>query len=96
MQKANKLKIFPNSIKFLMISGEEVFFTSFLSRDHCYELISTKCAELQSLETELSMPSFSARNSDCFHGLELLKKDHDEELRFGSASKGMNTISIDL
>ena len=36
IKKETKLLVFPNSIRFSLNSGEELLFTSFISRDTCY------------------------------------------------------------
>ena len=47
IKKETKLLVFPNSIRFSLNSGEELLFTSFISRDTCYQLILKQCADVQ-------------------------------------------------
>ena len=39
IKKETKLLVFSNSIRFYLNSGEEILFTSFISRDTCYQLL---------------------------------------------------------
>ena len=39
IKKENHMLVFPNSIRFILKSSEEVVFTSFISRDTCFSLI---------------------------------------------------------
>jgi len=46
LKKENNLVIFPNSIRFYLDNGNEIVFTSFVSRDTCFSLILKQLTEI--------------------------------------------------
>ena len=67
IKKENHMMVFPNSIRFVLKSAEEVVFTSFISRDTCFSLILkqlTNSGHAATAETSLQAFERSERMMD--------------------------------
>lgn len=67
IKKESAILVFPNSIRFILKSTEELVFTSFVSRDTCYNLI-LKQLNLTSATTSLKAHSRAERIGDEISG----------------------------
>ena len=67
MKKESAILVFPNSIRFILKSSEEIVFTSFVSRDTCYSLILKQLTDM-SAKTSLKAHSRAERIGDGITG----------------------------